>query len=173
MSLVRLLFLGVVIIFSTGCAHKPASGALKLPHEQTAFVESIQVNRPGLFSSKGFYVTWIDGADLSHQKEKSQVFGGFRLLPGKHTIGVIAEYGDLCIPSPLGGACFNYCFSGIALTLEAGRRYSYNINSTQIEVFVNVIDDTGKVVSDGICVPCTLGICGTEQQKSIMEGLEN
>jgi len=172
MRLFRLLFLVVTIVFAAGCAHKPASEALRLPENETAFITGFH-SKGFIFNSRSFFVEYIDGERLTDHKENSSVFGGFRLMPGKHTIGISVQHGNVCIPAPLGDACFNNCFSGISLLLDAGRRYRYDIEKDQSNVFVNVIDDSGKVVSKGLCEPCSFAICGQEQQKTIMERLEN
>lgn len=174
MRLFGLLLFSMAVVLPTGCAHKPVGEAVRLPENETAFITGHH-SKGAIFNSRQFHVTYIDGERLIHQKEATSVFGGFRLLPGKHSIGIIVQHGNVCIPAylALAEACFNSCFSGISLLLEAGRRYKYEIEKDQNNVFVNVIDDTGKVVSKGFCEPCSFALCGQEQQKAIMERLEN
>lgn len=172
MWLYRSLFLVVTIVLAAACAHKPLSEAVRLPENETAFIAGFHW-KGYIFNVRRFFVDYIDGERLFDHKEDSSVFGGFRLLPGKHTIGITVQHGNFCFPGPFGDACINSCFSGISLMMDAGRRYSYEIEKDQSNVFVNVIDDGGKVVSKSLCEPCSFGVCGEEQRKTIMERLES
>ena len=163
--------LALLAALITGCASRPVSEAVKMPESMTAFIAWHQ-SKGLMFNSRQFTVIFIDGENSGSQKEDPSVWGGYRLLPGKHLIGVLVHHGSVCLPGPLGDACFNSCISGIALDLEAGRRYGYEIKKNKNEVLVDVVDDTGKVVSRTDCEPCSYAVCGREQINSIMDRVQ-
>jgi hypothetical protein len=117
-----------------------------------------------IFNARKLYVTFIDGTSPRYAPGMEV----HKATPGAHTIGILVEHGNICPPGQVGAVCFNKCFSAMALELEAGRRYGYDIEKTQNEVVVKVTDDTNKVVSEGTCEPCSF-VCGVQQQESIME----
>ncbi len=146
----------------TGCAHEPINETLELPDTETAFLYSIQYKGPKFnINKKDFFLIFIDGEMTSHTNTD-----GIKLSPGKHTIGVEVTLRNVLIPIP------KSCISAFTLSLEAGRRYGYDIEKNQNEIFLQVIDDTGRLVSIAPCEPCSLGMCGSEQVNSIMERVQ-
>jgi hypothetical protein len=159
------LLIGLSVIF-TGCVTNKQYGlAENLPDSEVVIFEKLQYGR---FNDSRFNSDYIVRADYIDGNAFSATT--LRRLPGIHTLGIQVDWGFCFGIFPSG--CFNRCYSGITLKAEAGRKYSYDIERINEQVYMTLLDNTGKVVTKGNCEKCSWGVCGPGQVRSINERIE-
>lgn len=159
----NLALIGLSAIIA-GCATIKYGPAAKLPDSEVAIFKQYP-HKGFMFNRRNFQLLYVDGVSVF--AEFSEGGMGRKILPGIHSVGVKVDWGDVCLPLPPEGACFNACYSDIALRAEAGHIYDYDIEKSRDDIFVMVSDETGKIVSKGLCENCSFALCGTDQMKSI------
>jgi hypothetical protein len=92
---------------------------------------------------------YLDGPDMANKYDDS--WGAYKILPGRHTLGIDVNWGDFCPPGIFGSACFHWCYSGVVLDAKAGRTYVYDIEKNKDQVYLVMLDETKKVVVRGLC----------------------
>jgi hypothetical protein len=151
--------------------------ATTLPDTNIALIKTY--NHQGfILGQREFLLTYFDGVE----SENGFMRLGDRLheekiLPGIHRLGMVVNYGDFCPPPYLGSTtCFNFCYSGVVLKAEAGRKYGFDIEKKEDTVNLLVLDDTNTVVSKDACkqLPTFSRFHSSKTPliKSIQEGME-
>lgn len=166
----RLVLAGFLLL--SGCRiinPLPQNKAETLPNSEVAHVKMGACCGFFIFNEKHIKLGYVDGVSIYEERSGSD-FMSKRLLPGKHTLGLYVSWGT-CLPT-FPSACLNQYYSAVKIVAEAGRTYGYALEKTKDDIFVIVSDDTGKIVSKGLCEKCTWAACGIDQVKSINERVE-
>ena len=162
--------LALLMICSACAGNQTHNEADTLPDSKVAIIE-VFPHKGEIFNERHFSLRYFDGTE--GMKLYSDLGHG-RIMPGRHTLGVVVNWGDFCLPGSLfGNLCFNYCYSGIVLKAEAGRKYSYDLEKTKDEVNVVVSDETGVVATKALCESFSIfNATNTSVIKTINERLE-
>jgi hypothetical protein len=122
--------------------------AANLTDNEVAFLK-VYESKGFIFNARNFQLRYFDG--VAPNFVGYNVLKGYKVLPGIHRLGILTDWGNLCIPSPGGNACTNYCYGGLVLEAKPGRKYSYDIEKVNEVVNVLVSDETGTVVAKSLC----------------------
>ncbi len=122
--------------------------AANLTDNEVAFLK-VYESKGFIFNARNFYLRYFDGEAPNFVGYNA--FKGHKVLPGRHRLGVLTDWGRPCIPSPGGNACTNYCYGGLVLEAKPGRKYSYDIEQVNEVVNVLVSDEGGTVVAKSLC----------------------
>lgn len=137
------------LIICSACAGNQTHNAVDtLPDSKVANIEVFS-GKGVTFNERHFALRYFDGTEVKWWSIPNSTHG--RIMPGRHTLGVKVKWGDFCLGFLFGSVCTNWCYSGLVLEAEAGRKYSYDIEKNKDEVNVVVSDDTGAVAAQALC----------------------
>jgi hypothetical protein len=117
--------------------------AANLADNEVAFLKDFE-HKGSIFNGRDFYLRYFDGA--APNLAGFNPFKGYKVLPGIHRLGVLTNWGSLCIPTYTGAACTNYCYGGLVLEAKPGRKYSYDIEKVDEVVNLLVSDEGGRLL---------------------------
>jgi hypothetical protein len=156
--------------------YNETNGTATFPDSKVALIDQYS-DKGFVLNGSRFSLRYLDGKPYIPSNSTWHDWG--RVIPGRHTLGVWSNWGDVCpiIPIPFlvdRPHCPNLCYSGMVLNAEAGRKYGYAIEKNKNEAYVVVSDETGTVAAKGLCEKYShpAGPSQDQVMKSVNERLE-